>query len=329
MARMVKRLSGLEIDEVSLVDRPANQHGLVAIAKNDDQEDPMDPELYDDQGNPVDPDDLEVGQHVFVLDEDGVAHEMVYTENEDEGEPEGAFEEERELAGVGKAAAFGPARTGMSGMRDKAFLRFGDSAKQAGGHLKRNKNAYGAGAGGLALGYGAGSVGKRQSFGEQVLEQLSKAYGNDDRDEVISKVASQVEEVSKRNQVLEEALVQLIAEREHDDFTELAKSYDGLPIEEDDFAGVLQRIAKSASPEDLAVLDRVLFGASTVSKALYEELGYTGQGESDLLSQVYAMADGAVSKNAELGLTTEQAMTAIFTENPDAYDQYESEQRNR
>ena len=33
MGRQVKRLSNLEIDEISLVDRPANQHGLVAIAK--------------------------------------------------------------------------------------------------------------------------------------------------------------------------------------------------------------------------------------------------------------------------------------------------------
>jgi hypothetical protein len=31
--RTVKRLYDLEIDEISLVDRPANQHGLVAIAK--------------------------------------------------------------------------------------------------------------------------------------------------------------------------------------------------------------------------------------------------------------------------------------------------------
>ena len=72
MTRMVKRLSQLEIDEVSLVDRPANQHGLVAIAKND-QEDAM-PDLFDAEGTPVELEDLQVGDFVYDDEEIGRAH---------------------------------------------------------------------------------------------------------------------------------------------------------------------------------------------------------------------------------------------------------------
>ena len=76
MARMVKKLSGLEIDEVSLVDRPANQHGLVAIAKR--QEDGM--SIFDAQGNEVDEAELEHGDVVY--GEDGT--ELVFVEGDAE-----------------------------------------------------------------------------------------------------------------------------------------------------------------------------------------------------------------------------------------------------
>lgn len=75
MTRTVKKLSGLEIDEVSLVDRPANQHGLVAIAKR--QEDGM--TIFDGQGNEVDETELEHGDVVY--DEAGT--ELVFVEEDD------------------------------------------------------------------------------------------------------------------------------------------------------------------------------------------------------------------------------------------------------
>jgi hypothetical protein len=92
MGRTVKRLSGLEIDEISLVDRPANQHGLVAIAKNDSQEEDM-PTLFDADGNEVDESQLQVGD--FVYDEDGVEYQL-RDDVEEEGEPteEYAYEQD-------------------------------------------------------------------------------------------------------------------------------------------------------------------------------------------------------------------------------------------
>ena len=41
MARVVKEISDMEIDEISLVDRPANQHAKVVITKNFSEEEAM------------------------------------------------------------------------------------------------------------------------------------------------------------------------------------------------------------------------------------------------------------------------------------------------
>lgn len=339
MTRMVKRLSQLEIDEISLVDRPANQHGLVAIAKND-QEDTM-PELYDAEGTPVAIEDLNVGD--FVYDEQGNEFNYVITDDEgDQGEgdlyeyeDEGA--DSREYAQVGKAGLpRGPLKAGQSRLGFTAS-HYGQQAREAAkpyaekgkAFARKNKGALiatGAGVGGAGAGYGAGSFGK--SYGQEVLETLSKAVSTSERDVVVAKAFDAVEEIAKRNDTLEEAVSFLLSERERGDYVELAKNYE-LPVEYDELGGLLHRASQVLDSEDLERLDRILSGASEVNKALYDEMGYSGQVESDALSAIYAAADQAVAKNAELGLTREQAVTALFTANPEAYDQYELEQNQR
>lgn len=315
MARMVKRLSQLEIDEVSLVDRPANQHGLVAIAKND-QED-ADMELYDIEGNPVTEDELEPGMRVYGAD----GTEYVYTENEPD-DVEDALEDvdQGELAGVGKGIGIGPARAGVAGLGDRAKL----GVSGAEGFARRNKKAIGVAGAAGAGGFAGGRVGK--SFGDEVLQELSKALNEPERDAVIAKALSRVEEVAKRNDELEGAVAFLMQDREREDFVELAKSYDGLATDEDELAGILQTVAPHLSGDQLQALDRILTGASEVGKALYVERGYNGTGDVGVLGQVLGMADEAVIKNAELGVSPEQAVAAIFDSNPEAYDTYLSEQ---
>lgn len=96
MARKVKELRDLEIDEISLVDKGANQHARTVIAKRHDEEDKMD-EYFDAEGNPVDVASLELGDVVY--DADGEAFELELDDEENEEE----FEEEPELAAVGKS----------------------------------------------------------------------------------------------------------------------------------------------------------------------------------------------------------------------------------
>jgi hypothetical protein len=100
--RNVKRLFDLEIDEISLVDRSANQHADVAIAKRD--EDTM--TVMDAEGREVSLEELEPGQIVFdsesgealVACEEGSEPEDYYDFTDEAEEPA----EERELATVGK-----------------------------------------------------------------------------------------------------------------------------------------------------------------------------------------------------------------------------------
>lgn len=94
MARKVKELRDLEIDEISLVDKGANQHARTVIAKRHDEEDKMD-EYFDAEGNPVDVASLELGDVVY--NENGEAFEL-------EADDEDEVTQEQELATVGKRA---------------------------------------------------------------------------------------------------------------------------------------------------------------------------------------------------------------------------------
>jgi hypothetical protein len=70
----------------------------------------------------------------------------------------------------------------------------------------------------------------------------------------------------------------------------------------------------------------VFSSVGQISKAAFEEIGYGGAMESDVLSQIFAVAGEAVSKS-DSSLSQEQAVTALFSANPEAYEQYESDQR--
>lgn len=348
MGRMVKRLSNLEIDEVSLVDRPANQHGLVAIAKAHSQEDSM-PDLFDADGTEVFEDELRPGDYVY----DGEGQEFQVTA--DAG-PEGSdaydgseyeAEEANELAGVGKSVAGLRATARDAGGRGAAFARrkatsYGVAAgaqtragaaaargTEAGQHLSRNRGRYAlgaAGAGGAGAGYAGGRrVGK--SLGDQVLEELSKAYTDDDRDQVIAKALGRFEDIAKANEALQEQVSELLEAQEFGLFEQVAKGYE-LPGEEADIAGLLQRASAALPEEDVQALDRFFSAHGAIAKALYEEQGVIGGQESSILDQVYGMAGDVIAKS-ETGVTQEQAVTAMFDANPDAYDAYEAETRVR
>ena len=116
MARKVRQIQDLVIDEISLVDKGANQHATVTIAKSADGEKENYMDVYDEQGNPLDPDALEIGQVVY--DSAGDAYEI--QANDEGAEPEMEQEEERELASVGKAFT-DPIERRRTGSVEKSF----------------------------------------------------------------------------------------------------------------------------------------------------------------------------------------------------------------
>jgi hypothetical protein len=85
MAKPIKNLTNMEIDEISLVDKGANQHAMITIAKRAPEEDDM-PEidLYAEDGSSINEDDLKHGDIVY----DGEGNAYEYTENEVQDEAE-------------------------------------------------------------------------------------------------------------------------------------------------------------------------------------------------------------------------------------------------
>jgi len=254
--RRVKELTNIEIDEISLVDRPANQHARVTIAKRATKEDTV-PEIYNENGELLDADLLEPGDTVF--DEDGNAFEVVLEADDME------YVDEREPELVGK------------------------------------------------------------SFADEVREELSKAFTDIERDDVIAKAMEQVSALEARAYQAE-----MIAKSERDlrllgEYVEVAKNYN-VPIEPTALGPVLMRMADTMSYEDCAVIHKALTSAGS---ALFEEVGFIGGADNmDVMSQVDAFLDADIAKSAE-AVSKSAAMSDFFANNPAAYDEYRADLRTR
>lgn len=336
----VNRLLGLEIDEVSLVDRPANQHGLVTITKRD--EDSMATGLYDADGVEYQDDELEAGMQV--LDADGNLRLLLTEDDAAELEAEGydlenlqipddASELEDELAPVGKGA---PAwvtggmstikqtgrgvKTKALGVRDEVMIN--PRVSRGRSHVSANAGKYGL-ATGAATGYEGGKMRGRmkKSMGQEVLEELSKAYTDSDRDRVIAKALGRIDESDQRARRAENIAKALEERAELVEFVELAKSYD-LPVEDSALGAILQVIAKSGlSDAQLDTVDRIFAAAG---EAIFVEKGYTGRSDSPIMEAIQGQAYDLVTK---ADVTPEQATVALLDANPDAYLEYLSEMK--
>lgn len=108
MTRKVREIQDLVIDEISLVDKGANQHATVTIAKSADGEKENYMDVYDELGNPLDPDALDIGDVVF--DADGDAYEIQADNDDDEGDF-GQYEDQFDLEEVGKSSSGRAVRT--------------------------------------------------------------------------------------------------------------------------------------------------------------------------------------------------------------------------
>jgi hypothetical protein len=272
MPRPKNNLTDMEIDEISTVDKAANQHSRFVIAKRAPEEEEM-PKLYNQEGQPLDEDQLEFGDIVY--DDQGQAYEYVEDES---AEPEQEMEKDEpvpELAGVGKSAFFENHNTGSS-------------------------------------------------FSASVMEELSKAFSDKDRDAVIAKALGRVEELeSQQRQAME------IAKSERDlrltrEYISKAAEYN-LPIPATELGPVLYRMAETMSFEDCSVIAKAL---ETAGEIIFEEKGYSGGGDNaDVYSQVAAHAYDQFGKSENFDSVS--AINTVFDQNPDAYDEYLRSQQAR
>jgi hypothetical protein len=323
MNRNIKKLFDIEIDEVSVVDRPANQHGLIAFAKNDtglNEEESMADEaveVYDADGVAVDTDVLENGDVVF--DDEGNEYVFVEDSEDDEDFEDDIEDEEDDVEKMMSPFARNAFKAKFATQNAMGKVK----QSKAGEWAKKNpgKALAGAGAGIGAGGYMAGSVGKQDemSLGDSILEELSKAVTEYDREAIIAKAMDEVE-IAKAQAV--EALEYAAAiedARVTDAFISKAAEYN-LPVSAEVFGPILKSIAETLTEEELDLLDELF---SSIGDSLYNEIGYVGESSNNsVLDTVNGLASEFVGKS---DATYEQAFTAMFEANPSAYDAYLAE----
>lgn len=256
--RQVNWLSNIEVDEISLVDRPANQHAKVAIAKRATEEDNV-PEYFNDKGEAVDLDSVEIGEIVY--DGDGSAFQVDTDDSDNDNEYE--YEETSEMVG--------------------------------------------------------------KSLAEQVREDLSKALGDVERDEVISKA---MDEISKAEGRAREA--EAIAKSERDlrltrEYISKAAEYGVAGVTPQELGPVLMRAVEHLPEEDCIVLHKALTSAG----AAFAELGTQGGGSNhDAFGVIEALTetDSELSKALSTqGSDRHEAIEKAFETDPAAYDRYMAE----
>jgi hypothetical protein len=265
MPKPIKNLTNMEIDEISLVDKGANQHAMITIAKRAPEEDAMPEEqieLFDEKGQALDQESLESGQIVY----DGEGNAYEYTLQDEEP----AAEDDKELATVGKSAFF-------------------DSKPETGG------------------------------FAAEVMEELKKAFTDEDRNEVIAKALGRVSELEKQTEAIAKAAQQERDLRLTREYISKAAEYN-VPVDPNKLGPVLYRMAETMSYEDCAVIAKCL---ETAGEMLFEEAGYQGGGDNaDIMDRVQAFATESIGKSA-----APADIAGVFDSEPAAYDEYLASKR--
>jgi hypothetical protein len=328
------RLFDLDVDEVSSVDRPANQLGLIAIAKAlHPQEDGMSEQtdtLFEI------PEGVEHGDTVTTPD----GQEFVYLEVDDAGDPlplegldvgelisnaetvydVGADVDEPEPA----EAPVGKADLGLLRSASAAGRRLPGQVKEFVQKNPKKAAAIGGAAAGAGVAGGGAYMVAQKSLGTQVLEELSKAVTSEERDKIVAKMADEVELTKAENDELRKAFEEERDIRITEAFVAKAAEYE-LPVPAETFGPILKAIAEVLDDSQLEVLDTVLSSRGVPM----DELGYAGgASNSGVLDEVSGLAAELVGKAAG-SVSTEQAMTALFEHNPGAYEQYLAEQDGR
>lgn len=282
--RVVNAVSDMSLDEVSLVDRPANPHASIVIAKSlgADMTAPIESETgyYWPDGTPVAADD-EIGPEDQVLDAEGNIYELdaeAIQELEDEAN-------QGELAEVGKSSAFG--RTAPRGQVQKSL------AEELSEQLKSmvSKSAGGVDEGTRAV--------------------LSKAVEALQASEARTAAAEQIAK-SERD-------IRLTRE-----YISKADSYGDIPgVTAQELGPILKRCEELLPSADCVVLNKVFEATGGILfKELGRTGG--GSNDLDPFAIVEAQLEsGQIAKSADgKPISKAAATTEYFTQNPEAYDEY-------
>jgi len=335
MNHNVKRLFDIEIDEVSVVDRPANQHGLIAFAKNDsfdELETGVPEELFDETGEEIPVEVLEHGDIVF----DAEGNEFVYVEDDEDDDDDvekamasgikESFKLGQKFGNVGMKAP-GTAKN-LGNMADRTAFQTGNGITRGQKWAKKNPlkaagigTAGAIGVGGTGYALSKAEMSDHMSLGDSVLEELSKAVTERDREYIIAKAMDEVEIAKAQAAEAFEYAAALEDARVEEAFISKAAEYN-LPVAPEVFGPILKSIAEALTEDELELLDELF---SAIGDSLYDEIGYVGESSNtSVLDTVNGLASEFVGKS---DVSYEQAVSAMFEANPSAYDAYLTEGR--
>ena len=341
---MSNKLVDMELDEISLVRKGANQHSVITIAKSlQGEEEEMEDELFFEDGTPVNVDDLAEGDIVF--DAEGGAYEITADDEGDDYDDEEDGDEEIGKAFPGTKGLVDAAKRGWkAGTRNRGFqqgVRSGDytqgAANQAksgytrGGGLSgavrnasmnvsqnRGRYAFGAAGGGAAGGAAYGYDKNRSNVGKSLREEFSKALTDGDRDEVISKAFSEMEALQAQAYEAQEIAKSEQELRVFNEYVSIAKSYD-LPFSDEEVAKTMMEAEMTLSEESVAIIAKSFELASSM---IADELGFEGIG-TDRVAEINSDLE-VIGKSGDIN-----DFVGYLEQNPDAYDAYLADQNAR
>jgi hypothetical protein len=258
MARKVNALTDMEFDEISLVDKGANQYARTVIAKRHGEEENTMDEYFDSAGNPVEVDSLEPGDVVYDAQGDAFTLEV-----EEEVE-------ERELATVGKRAGnpFDIQREDAEvfDLREELSKALSDNDRDAviakafdqlGQYQEIAKAAQ------------VAAENERQLRLDREYTEVAKNYSVGIAPEVLGPVLKRAAEALDREDCMVLAKALDSASAAGDLFEEIGKS--GAGANSDVFASVEAKIGEQISKADGVSKEELIFKAFEDNPAAYDE----------------------------------------------------------
>lgn len=356
---MARKLTDMQFDEVSLVDRAANQFADIVIAKSDDAAD------YDEM------------ESLLAEFSDNFAKAADDDDEDDDDEDEGDDEDEEELtskafpqpdkprqpgipvAPAAPVAAVPAAAPPVPGMAPGVPMAAPPAAPPPGtpppqlpqvqlppevvqyikalearisaltnqqGNYSPMAQTPGQSEAPSHFNEGEG-VRKMSQEDESVFAALAKALADTDTDpQVATEISKAMDLVSKAQARADEA--ERIAKEERDYRLEqeyISKAANlALPVSPQELGPVLKRMDDLMAPKDAEIITKALLAGSEAIQSVFEEAGTTYGAAYETLSKVDQVANELVVKSGHQ-MTREQATAAIYEMDPSIYEEYLSD----
>lgn len=154
------------------------------------------------------------------------------------------------------------------------------------------------------------------------LQELAKNLDAEDQRFAVNKAMRLVETANQRAAAAEKIAKSERDYRETQEYISKARAFTSLPVSPDDFGPVLKRMHESLSTSDYDVVVKALSAANETlaSSGIFSEIGKRGTGLHEAVSKVDAVAYDI--RKSSPNLTMEQARERAMETNPSLYDEY-------